>query len=298
MTSDVYGALARRGGDWARLIANLQRIEEAVGSITFEPFFEPVSPLEPIEGAKNQRLMFQRLRSISAGHLTAWTRHIAYGTIARLGSLTKPCLSLLAEDAIVIAGLVERCMLEHAARAAHALEELRKGSEQKSWEPMREVIPKALFGTCLTDPQGTMFEHLEEVTAQRPAKPSKLIDSLEAFAGFSGTDPQTFFPGLYAFLCDLTHPSQRANSGFCRTLEDTGDGWFLKYESDEERKDDATMGAMRGAMRCLQAGYGASALLLSWDFDDDSPGFVATAPEQARVEWIWEHILDPHLVFW
>ncbi len=293
MKPDAYESLAQRGGDWVTLIANLKRIEQSVGSIPFEPFFEPVSALETIGANTGQRLI-----SITAGHLTAWTRHVGYGTIARLGSLTLPCLSLLAEDKFVVAGLVERCILEHAARAAHALRELRHGYEGKSWDHLRELIPKTLFGTCLTDPDETIFEHLAEVTAQRPTKPSKLIESLESFAGTSGTSGQSFFPGLYAFLCDLTHASQRANGTFCRTLEDTGNGWFLKYERDEQKTGEATMGALRGAMRCLQAGYGASALLLNWNFDENAPRFVASTPEQAHVDWIWEQILDPHLVFW
>jgi hypothetical protein len=49
---------------------------------------------------------------------------------------------------------------------------------------------------------------LAEVTAQRPAKPSKLIDSLEYFAGAADATGKSFFGGLYAFLCNLTHASQ------------------------------------------------------------------------------------------
>jgi hypothetical protein len=39
MKHDVYEVLADRGGDWVTLIGNLRRIDEAIGSIQFEPFF-------------------------------------------------------------------------------------------------------------------------------------------------------------------------------------------------------------------------------------------------------------------
>src|SRR5579864_3328774 len=104
MEEDVYDALARRGGDWTTLITNLRRIDEAVGSIPFEPFFEPVAELDSLGADKGQRLT-----SVTAPLLNAWTRHVGYGTIARLSSLTEPCLGLLLEDQFVVAGLVERC---------------------------------------------------------------------------------------------------------------------------------------------------------------------------------------------
>jgi hypothetical protein len=286
--ADIYQTLAKRGSEWARLVENLTQLEGAVASIPFEEFFEPGLGPDSV----------QKLTSITSAHLVAWTRHVAYGTIARLGSLTRPCLNLLAEDDVVIAGLVERCMLEHAARAAHTLERLRDSHKISSWESLRELIPKTLFGTCLTNPEGTVFEDMAESNPQRPVKPTKLIESLESFAGTSETGGTSFFPGLYAFLCDLTHASQRANSGFCQVASETGNGWFLQYQRSERNKDEASLGALRGAMRCLQAGYGASAMLLFWRFEDDRSGLLARGPDREEVAWVWHNILDPNLVFW
>jgi hypothetical protein len=288
METDIYQLLAQRGEEWASLIDNLKRIERSVASIPYEAFFEP--GLGPDSA--------QKLTSIAASHLIAWTRHVAYGTIARLSSLTGPCLSLLTGNQVVLAGLVERCILEHAARAAHALEYLTASHKGASWEGLLELIPKTLFGTCLTNPEGTVFEQMAESNPQRPIKPAKLIESLESFAGTSETGGTSFFPGLYGLLCDLTHASQRANSGFCHVIAETGNGWLLKYERSERDKDEASMGALRGAMRCLQAGYGASAMLLCWSFEDNGPGFVARGPNHEEVAWVWNNILDPNLVFW
>ncbi len=46
MEPDIYKALAQRGSDWSRLVGDLNRIEQAVNSIQFGPFFEPVSVLD------------------------------------------------------------------------------------------------------------------------------------------------------------------------------------------------------------------------------------------------------------
>jgi hypothetical protein len=293
MKTDRYEFLAQRGQDWARLVASLRRIEAAVASMPLEPFFEPVSQLVS-RGLDSPAT----LATITAPHLDAWTRHVAYGTIVRLGSLTGPCLDLLAENQLIAAGLVERAILEHAGRAAYSLEALTVAYRSSSWDKMRELIPRMLFGTCLTNPEDTIFEDLAEVTAQRPTKPSKLIASLEAFAGTSETTGKSFFGGVHSVLCDLTHASQRANSAFCEVLSDTGSGWFLKYRKTEEGKDEALLGALRASARCLQAGYGASALLLRWSFDDDMPHLVASVPREKDMAWIWSEILDPQLVFW
>jgi hypothetical protein len=125
----------------------------------------------------------------------------------RLVSLTGPCLDLLAENQLIAAGLFERAILEHGARAAYYLEALTGAYKSRSWDKMRELIPKVLFGTCLTNPEDTIFEELAEITAQRPTKPSKFIASLEAFAGTSETTGKSFFVGLHSVLCDLTHAS-------------------------------------------------------------------------------------------
>ncbi|HYW37347.1 MAG TPA: hypothetical protein VE957_04470 [Terriglobales bacterium] len=293
MNTDRYESLAQRGQDWARLVASLRRIEAAVASIPMEPFFEPVAQLVS-RGLDNPAT----LAAITAPHLDAWTRHVAYGTIVRLDNLTGPCLELLGENQLIAAGLFERAILEHAARAAYSLEALTGAYKSGSWDKMRELIPKMLFGTCLTNPEDTIFEELAEATAQRPTKPSKFIASLEAFAGTSEAIGKSFFGGLHSVLCDLTHASQRANSAFCEVLSDTGSGWFLKYRKTEEEKDEALLGALRATARCLQAGYGASALLLRWSFDDGMPNLVASAPVEKDMAWIWSEILDPQLVFW
>jgi hypothetical protein len=81
-------------------------------------------------------------------------------------------------------------------------------------------------------------------------------------------------------------------------LSDTGTGWFLQCRKNEEEKDAALLGALRATARCLQAGYGASALLLRWSFDDEMPQLVASAPGEKDMAWIWNEILDPKLVFW
>lgn len=293
MSADRYEILAQRGQDWARLIASLRRIEAAVALIPFEPFFEPVAQL--VTRDLDAPAM---LAAITAPHLDAWTKHVAYGTIVRLGGLTRSSLDFLGENRLIATGLIECAILEHAARAAYSLETLTSSYKSGSWDKMRELIPRMLFGTCLTNPEDTVFEELAEVMPQRPTKPSKFLASLEAFAGTSESTGKSFFGGLYAVLCDLTHASQRANSSFCEVLSDTGSGWFLKYRKTEEEKDEALLGALRGTARCLQARYGASAILLQWSFDEEMPHFVASLPSEKSMASIWNEILDPHLVFW
>ena len=283
-----YETLARRGRDWARLIANLRLIEAAIARFPLETFFEPVSVLVSENGGP------LKLDMISADQLNAWTKHVAYGTIVRLGSLTRVCLGLLEENQLIAAGLIERVILENAGRASHSLDTLTSGYKNRSWEKMNDLIPKMLFGTCMTKPGSTIFEELAEAAPQRPVKSTSLVDSLDTFASAPDT---RFFHDLYGFLCDLTHASQRGNNAFCEVVADTGSGWVLQYNKDETEDDGALLGALRATVRCLQAGYGASALLLRWSFDDEMPQLVARAPGEGDI-WIWHEILNPELAFW
>ena len=120
MRADHYEILAQRGKDWARLVANLRRIEAAIASIPFEPFFEPVAQLVSRDLDNPATLA-----AITASLLGAWTRHVAYGTIVRLGGLTGPCLNLLGENQLIVRGLVERAILEHAGHGERGPEKRR-----------------------------------------------------------------------------------------------------------------------------------------------------------------------------
>jgi hypothetical protein len=162
MRTDRYEGLAQRGQDWARLIENLRRIEAAVASIPFEPFFEPVAQLVS-RGLENPAT----LAAITAPHLDAWTRHVAYGTIVRLDGLTGPCLDLLGENQLIAAGLVERAILEHAARAAYSLEALTGAYKSASWDKDARVDSKKAFRNMPDQPRrhdirGTRRSHRPE----------------------------------------------------------------------------------------------------------------------------------------
>ena len=79
--------------------------------------------------------------------LNAWTRHIAYGMIARIRGLTEPLVHQLVKGKLSIASVLQRTILENAGRAAFAVGKLRDCSQRRSWDDPRAAIPKSLFGT-------------------------------------------------------------------------------------------------------------------------------------------------------
>lgn len=231
------------------------------------------------------------------GPLNAWTRHVAYGTITRLRALTEPTLKLVLQGKITIASVLQRSILENAGRAAFAIGKLTECSKSGKWDDLRLLIPKTLFGTCMTDVEGSIFEELSELTAQRPAKVGQFIDALETLGGTAGGG-QSVFDGLYSFLCDLAHASQRANQSYCRILESSEYGWRLQYTWEEATATPESVGgALNSTMRCLQCGYAACAMLLAWQFADSPDGLEWHAFSERDAEWVWSHVLDPALVF-
>lgn len=292
MGNNVYAAFAVEHPACARQIASLAQIENAVSSLCFPPFFEPVSVMDNFGLDTSPRLL-----GPMALALHAWTRHVAYGTIARLRDLTEPLIYHLSQRRLTISSILQRTVLENAGRAAFTLGRLTDVSRSGSWDDLRALIPKTLFGTCMTDLKNSVFEDFSEFTAQRPVKVGKFIDALEDLAGTEDADGQSFFSGLYSLLCDLTHASQRANQGYCRVLETRSEGWKLQYAWEEETTPEAIEGAVKSAMRCLQAGYAGSAMLLAWDFAESAEGLKWHSPSESDAEWIWRNLLDPSLVF-
>jgi hypothetical protein len=162
--------------------------------------------------------------------------------------------------------------LENAGRAPFVIGKLTECSKIGKWEDLRPLIPKTLFGTCMTDVEGSVFEELSELNAQRPAKVGQFIDALETLGGTAGSG-KSFFDGLYAFLCDLAHASQRANRSYCQSLESGEEGWILQYTWEEAMaKPESVGGALRSTLRSLQCGYAACAMLLAWRFADSPDG--------------------------
>jgi hypothetical protein len=267
-------------------------MEKAISSLCFPSFFEPVSVLENISSAGSQRLLGPMAPAINA-----WRRHIGYGTISRIRALTEPVIQHLVDGKLTIASILQRTILENAGRAALAIDRLTDCSKKASWNDLRMVIPKSLFGTCMTALEDTIFDGFWEPTAQRPGKVGQLLDALERLAGTSDASGQSFFSGLYALLCDLAHASQRANQSYCRVLETTADGWTVQYQWREDAGGDAIEGALKSTLRCIQAGYGASAMLLAWDFAESPDGLAWHGLAKESGDWIWQNLLDPSLVF-
>ncbi len=259
MDNPAYSAFASAYPTSARQIGNLAQIESAISSLCFPSFFEPVSALDNIGTGGPQRLLGPMAPAINA-----WRRHVAFGTIARIRALTEPTVRLLVDGNLTVASILQRTILENAGRAAFAVDRLTECSKKDSWDELRTLIPKSLFGTCMTALEDTVFEDFWEVTAQRPAKVCQFLDALEKLAGTADAGGQSFFSGLYAFLCDLAHASQRANQSYCQALETRPDGWTVQYGWREDANGDAIEGALKSTMRCIQAGYGASAMLLAW----------------------------------
>jgi hypothetical protein len=292
MDNPTHSAFASKHPECSRQIANLGRMEDAIASLCFPLFFEPVSVLDDFGPGASPKLL-----GPMAPALNAWTRHIAYGTIARIRSLTEPLNHNLLDGQLTIASILQRTILENAGRAAYAIERLRDCGRRGSWDDLRAIIPKTLFGTCMTSLEDSLFEDFSDLTAQRPTKVAQFLEALETLAGTENASGQSYFGGLYSLLCDLAHASQRANQGYCRILETTGEGWTIQYGWEEEVKREAIEGALKSTMRCIQGGYAASAMLLTWEFSETAGVLERHSLSETEADWIWRNLLDPGLVF-
>ena len=173
MDNSDYEVFAARYPSSSRLVENLARMEAAISSGPFAPFFEPVALLDDL-GPKTSPKLLGPL----APYLEAWTCHIAYGTTARVRGLSGAVLRQLLENRLSIASILQRTIMEHAGRAAFGVCRVTDCSRNKKWDEMRGLIPKTLFGTSMTALDDTLFEDFADWSAQRPVKPGDFINAL------------------------------------------------------------------------------------------------------------------------
>ena len=136
MDNLTYSAFASAHPACSRQIQNLVRMEEAISSLGFAPFFEPVSVLDDFGPGTSPKLL-----GPLGAPLNAWTRHLAYGTIARVRDLTEPIVQHLLNRKLTVASILQRTVLENAGRAAYAVERLTTSSRDGSWDELRTLIP-------------------------------------------------------------------------------------------------------------------------------------------------------------
>jgi len=264
-------------------------VDRHVQRLPLQPFFEPVSVTLVSKGKRDVLNGKRELLSIGSEELTSWTRHIALGIRCRMRVLEEPIVGHLHAGQTLPAMILLRSHLEAAALAAHCLTELTAAARQGSVEPLKELIPKTLFGTALKKHRdkvsvGELLKFFEGDTVQICGA----IDSLDRFYYQEHSEGKLCI--AYSLLCEFAHPNHRGVMDFMAASEQPG-GWEITYHLATPSNPQLIARGLETLLVSMRAGYSASELLRSWKFKEQDGAVVWQWPDADQGRRVWENLL-------
>jgi hypothetical protein len=282
---DLIAALAAHHPEHAGTLQAISAIADAVDSLPFEPFFEPVSTV----------LVHRRERqylSISAGHIAAWANHVAYACRVRMRAIEAPILREIHDGHLTASATLLRAHLETAGLAAHSFLTVTDSAKSGDKKPLDDLMRKTLFGTALFKETKRVpeLEQYLDLSDQCTASASELVDGLDRFL-----EPNTPVGNRqrlrYALLCEYGHPNLRGFKGFSHLVRETEDGWFVQYTAEEDRGAYGVQMIVEYLLEDMRLGYSACEFLRRTTFVDEGDRLQCCPPDPVDVAWIESAIM-------
>ena len=266
--------------------AEYERLRAEVARVPLPKFFEPKVAMlsrgnDPVE-----------LLALNAATLTSWASHVTSGARARMRALEDAVCHALDRRQVVPAMALLRAHLETAGFVSFGAASVARCSEAGSWEEMKQLIPRMLFGTALKlEKKARAIQQRIDTTDLEPVRIAAMIDSMDRFAEQSDAPVVNWFRAAYSILCEYAHPTIRGMKPFCELLDETGDGWNVQYRYAQSLREGEAVMALSILTESMRVGHGSALLLHSWQFQDGSQGISCSKTPVEVGEWIWQAIL-------
>jgi hypothetical protein len=260
-------------------------ISNAVDSLPFEPFFEPVSAIYMHQSAR-------QILSMSADHVTAWANHVAYACRVRMRAIEAPILREIHDGRLTASATLLRAHLETAGLAAHSFLTVTDSAKSGHKKPLDELMRKTLFGTALfkeTKRAPELEQYLDQ-SDQGTALASDFVGGLDRF--LEPDKPAGNRHRLrYALLCEYGHPNLRGLKGFSHVVRETEGGWFVQYTAEEDRGAHGVQMIAEYLLEDMRLGYAASELLRRTTFVNEGDHLRCCPPHPEDLAWIESTIM-------
>jgi hypothetical protein len=281
----LIDALKVRHRERREVLEAIAAISDAVDSLPFEPFFEPVSVLSIRDGKP-------QLAVIGANDVAAWATHVAYASRARMRALEFPILREIHDGHLTASAALLRAHMETAALAAHAFLTVTDTAKSGDKERLDELMRKTYFGTSLfkeTKDAPELKEYLD-FSDQCTGRVRELVSSLDRF--LEPDQPAGNRQLLrYALLCEYGHPNFRGMKGFSRVVEETEGGWFIQYTREEDVGRDGVQMVLEYLLENMRLGHAAAEFLRRTTFVEEDGHLRCYGPDPDEVSWIGRQIM-------
>ena len=228
---------------------------------------------------------------IDADVLVAWVGHMSHSSRIRMEILEEAVLRSLANSEVIAPAMLARAHIEAAAWAAYAYEELLKVAETASWERLRHLLPRMLYGTAIARDAKRLPPEERNPFWLEPANVMNAIDALDRF--FRTTTGQAVMPlrPLYAWLSDYAHPTLRGVRHLVDATFENPEGWAITYSQDERATTANADLILRSLLASMRFGHGASLLMRLGTIEENGAEVKYLKPEAVDEMDVKRHII-------
>lgn len=282
----ALATLRERFPELGPIFANLLDLANFVRSEN-EPqvFFEPKSMFDMTDDKPV-------LTGVTAADVNAWRHHVADSSLVKMQALEDAVLTELLAEHLTASIILVRAHMEVAGLATYCCEQLFNAARKEDWQSLLKAMHQTNFGTSMriqADGRPRVDQMISE-TEIRPLRPGDLIKAMDRFANHEKINDR--FQPVYGLLSEMAHPVMRGNRLFRDVLEETRDGWRIRYRPEQGLDMRGARMALEALLANMRIGYANAALLDAADVRPDDGRFTLDPPSEAAVETVWVHLLQ------
>lgn len=268
----------------SEIIAGIRKVAKATRGFGLPEFAEP------------KMLLFQEGSSdfavaIDADLVAAWICHMSHSSRLRMELLENALLRSIAKSELLVSAILARAHMEAAGWAAYVNEELVKITDSGSWEKLKKLIPKMLYGTAVAHekkniPPGAALSPLVESLSVM-----KAIDALDVLFCTASGDEAKSSRLLYAMLCDYAHPTIGGVRHLFEPTSESDASWTIQYSRHEYLNETDVQVILGALLRNMRLGHSAALLMRLGVIEETSTGLQYRKPSAEDAFGVWEHIM-------
>jgi hypothetical protein len=268
----------------AETIAGIRKVAKAIRGFSLPAFAEPKTWLLQEKDSTS-------VVAIDADLVAAWVGHMSHSSRLRMELLEDAVLRAIARSEFLVSATLTRAHMEAAGWAAYVNEVLVKIADSGSWEKLKKLIPKMLYGSAIAAEKHNLPPDAVFMPFVEPSSIMNAIDALDRFLSTVTGETGSSSRVLYALLCDYAHPTIGGVRHLFEPISESTESWIIQY-SRHEKLNATDVQAILGALfRNMRLGHAAALLMCLGVLEETTTGLQYQKPSVRDGRGVWEHIL-------
>lgn len=270
----------------SEIIAGIRKVAKATRGFGLPEFEEPKTLLFQ-EGSSDFEV------AINVDLVAAWICHMSHSTRLRMELLEDAIFRSIAGSELLVFTTLARAHMEAAGWAAYVNEELVKTANSGSWEKLKKLIPKMLYGSAVALEKGKKKIPIDAALSPlvEPSNVMYAIDALDVLLSKASGDETKSSRLLYAMLCDYAHPTIGGVRHLFEPTSESDESWIIQYSRHEYLNETDVQVFLGALLRNMRLGHSAALLMRLGVIEETSTGLQYRKPSDKDAFVVWEHIM-------